>query len=536
MRIRNGEAGQSIVLVAVALTVLIGILGLAVDMGYLRYVRRELQTAADAAAYAGAMDITYGTVSTAGQAAASENGFPNGANGVTVTINNPPQHGPYSGASYPTYVEAIVTQTTVPTFFSRIFGVSNVTLSASSVAAGGNNCIYGLDSTSGHTTLALNAAVVDSTCGVVDNANLGGGLFGFGVGLLCAPSVQVKGTDNLFGGTCGSGFRPARPVKITTAAPDPFASLNPPFVSNPPPTCLVNNNIDTVATDGVTISQVPVFCGGTVITGRQNITVTPGTYWGSPAFKIQDSTVTFQPGTYTIVSKTPGVPALQLNSSVLGRNNVSFGAGTYTFAGGITDVSIAGFLFGSAVNWNNTAGTPSMMIIDGGGLTLIGSSGNGGGSVGQSNGGITFYNTGTAGSGAVTSYGTVRSFFDFSGGFCGAACQISAPTSGQYAGILFFNDRNNTATVACGAGFGSSQAGACFTGNTTFNAGQISHAGAYYFPNTTVGFAFDFGQGAPYSFLVANDINWFFSFTFNRNFTNLPNGSPVKQGSAIIVQ
>ena len=124
MRTRNGEAGQSLVLVGVALIVLIGVLGLAVDMGYLRYVRRELQTAADAAAYAGAMDITYGTVSTAGQAAASENGFPNGANGVTVTINNPPQHGPYAGASYPTYVEAIVTQTTVPTFFSRIFGVS----------------------------------------------------------------------------------------------------------------------------------------------------------------------------------------------------------------------------------------------------------------------------------------------------------------------------------------------------------------------------------------------------------------------------
>ena len=95
------------------------------------------------------MDISYGHASalTAGQAGASENGFANGANGVTVTINNPPQNGPYAGAGYPTYVEAIVTKTTVPTFFSRIFGVNNVTLTASSVAAGGNNCIYGLDAT-----------------------------------------------------------------------------------------------------------------------------------------------------------------------------------------------------------------------------------------------------------------------------------------------------------------------------------------------------------------------------------------------------
>ena len=61
MRARNGESGQSLVLVAIGLVVLIGILGLALDMGYLRYVRRELQTAADAAALAGAMDVYYGS-------------------------------------------------------------------------------------------------------------------------------------------------------------------------------------------------------------------------------------------------------------------------------------------------------------------------------------------------------------------------------------------------------------------------------------------------------------------------------------------
>jgi len=175
------------------------------------------------------------------------------------------------------------------------------------------------------------------------------------------------------------------------------------------------------------------------------------------------------------------------------------------------------------------------MYIVGGGLTLTGSSSNGGGAIGQSTGGVMFYNTGTAGTGAVTSYGAIRSFFDFSA-FCGAKCQVSAPTTGTYAGILYFNDRNNTATVSCGAGFGTSQAGGCFTANSNFGAGQIAHAGAYYFPNTTVGFAFDFGYGAPYSFLVANDINWFFNFTFNKDYSSLPNGSPVRQGGAVLVQ
>ncbi len=147
-RHRNPESGQSLALVAVGMIALVGILGLAVDMGYLRYVHRQLQTAADAAAIAGAMDVTYGTWNAAGRGAASENGFPNGGN-TTVTISNPPASGPYAGANYPTYVQATITQTGVPTFFSKIFGVNNVSLSASSVAAGGTNCIYGLDQNSG---------------------------------------------------------------------------------------------------------------------------------------------------------------------------------------------------------------------------------------------------------------------------------------------------------------------------------------------------------------------------------------------------
>ena len=36
------------------------------------------------------------------------NGFPDGARGITVTINNPPQSGPYAGNT--DYIEAIVAQ------------------------------------------------------------------------------------------------------------------------------------------------------------------------------------------------------------------------------------------------------------------------------------------------------------------------------------------------------------------------------------------------------------------------------------------
>ncbi|HLJ23806.1 MAG TPA: pilus assembly protein TadG-related protein [Candidatus Acidoferrales bacterium] len=525
-RHRNPESGQSLALVAVGMIALVGILGLAVDMGYLRYVHREMQSAADAAAIAGAIDVTYGTWNSAGLGAASENGFPNGG-GTTVTMSNPPSTGPYAGSSYPTYVQATITKTGVPTFFSKIFGVNNVTLSASSVAAGGTNCIYGLDTGAGG-AININFSIVNSSCGVVDNANLTGTAAG-----LCAPSIQLVGSNNIiFGGTCGSGFRAAKPVKITSAVADPFAGLPKPGVLAPPACPGTGNPGSQTITVTSTISQVPIFCGGTIVNAPgQTVTFNPGTYFGStagqPAIQILSGNVVFNPGTYYIESRTAGTYGIQIAANGSNNTHVSFGSGTYTVYGGITDCCS----FGSAVNWNSTASSPTMIILDGGGLRLIGNSGSSG-SASTSTGGVTFFNTGTAAAGTPTTYGPIISLFDFNG-FCGGSCQLQAPTTGTYAGILYFQDSNNTATVSCG--FGSATANACFNGNINFR-NQISQAGAYYFPGAKVAFNFDFGNGAPYSFLVANDISWFLTFTFNRNYANLPNGSPVKQGSATLVQ
>jgi hypothetical protein len=527
MRRRNPEQGQSLVLVACALLALIGILGLSIDMGYYRYVHRELQTAADAAALAGAMDIYYGDVTTAARAASGENGFTNGANNVTVTVANPPTTGPFAGTGYPTYVQATVTQTNIPTFFSKILGFNNVTLSATSVAAGGTNCIYGLN-TAG-TSLNVVASVVNSSCGVVDNDNLG-----LTLAAICAPSIQLKGTETgVFGLTCGSGFRAAKPVKITVAAPDPFAYLASlePTILTPQPACPTGGptGVFTVTANGQVVTPSPIYCAGISIAGHTGVIVSPGTYYGTgnPVFNIQNSTVTFSAGNYAFVEETAGTPGLKINSTAFGGSTINFGSGKYTIYGGITDTN-----FGSNLNWNSTASSSSVFAIVGGGLKLTGNSGNGGGTVATSTGGVTFYNTGAPGAGAVTSYGTISSFFDFAG-FCGTACQLTAPTTGNYAGVLFWNDPNNTATATCGFG---GTASACFTADSSLAAGKVSHAGAYYFPNGTVNFDFDFGAGAPYSFLVANNVNWFLSFTFLNNYGSLPNGSPIKQGSAILVQ
>jgi hypothetical protein len=525
-RHRNPESGQSLALVAVGMIALVGILGLAVDTGYLRYVHREMQSAADAAAIAGAIDVTYGTWNTAGLGAASENGFPNGGS-TTVTMSNPPSTGPYAGSSYPTYVQATITKTGVPTFFSKIFGVSNVTLSASSVAAGGTNCIYGLDTLAGG-AININVSIVNSSCGVVDNANLTGTFAG-----LCAPSIQLVGSNNIiFGGTCGSGFRAAKPVKITTPVADPFAGLPAPGVLAPPACPPTGNPGSQTISGTATVNQTPVFCGGTIVSAPagQTVTFNPGTYFGgggAPAIKITSGNVVFNPGNYYIESRTASTFGIDIANGAANGVRVSFGSGTYTVYGGIRDFGS----FGSGINWNSTASSPTVVILDGGGLDLRGNSGSSG-SASTSTGGVMFYNTGGVTADPATAYGPIISRFDFNG-FCGASCQLQAPTTGTYAGILYFQDQNNNATATCG--FGSTTANACFDGNINFR-NQISQAGAYYFPKAKVAFNFDFGVGAPYSFLVANDISWFFTFTFNRNYANLPNGSPVKQGSATLVQ
>lgn len=98
------ESGQSLVLIALCMTVLIGFLGLAIDVGILYRTKQNAQIAADAAAVAGAQDLLYGgtnaTAKAAGKAASSLNGYTDGSGGVTVTINTPPASGPNaSGAS-----------------------------------------------------------------------------------------------------------------------------------------------------------------------------------------------------------------------------------------------------------------------------------------------------------------------------------------------------------------------------------------------------------------------------------------------------
>jgi len=87
----EGEAGQALLMIAIVFMGLLFVVGLAVDTGQLFASKRTQQEAADAAAFAGAVVIyQHGTVTQAVQAAiadATKNGFTDGVNNTTVTVN-----------------------------------------------------------------------------------------------------------------------------------------------------------------------------------------------------------------------------------------------------------------------------------------------------------------------------------------------------------------------------------------------------------------------------------------------------------------
>lgn len=104
-RMGHREEGQAIVMVALVFMALLFSIGLAIDAGQLYSAKRTIQEAADSAAFAGAVVLYEGGNSGAAKAAAAadatRNGFTDNVNRTNVSINNPPNSGPFSCSNIP---------------------------------------------------------------------------------------------------------------------------------------------------------------------------------------------------------------------------------------------------------------------------------------------------------------------------------------------------------------------------------------------------------------------------------------------------
>jgi Flp pilus assembly protein TadG len=406
---RNKERGYTLVFVALGLTVLLGCVGLSFDVGNLEYTQRRMQTAADAAAQSGAHEIQRGDPSgavTAAQNDATSDGFANGTNNITVTVNNPPQTGYYVGSS--TAVEAIITQS-VPTLFMGLLNKKSVTVYARAVSAqvSSSNCVFALDGSASDALQATNDAQVTINCGVVVDSTSSSALYATGSAQINATGVTVVG-----------GYSTNNNGKIS---PTPITGVIP-------------------MADPLAYEQAP--------------TVGSCTYTNYP------------------------------NPGSMGGQTVTLSQGTYC-----NGINIANGMTGKL--------NPGLYIISGGGLNIAGGST-------VTGTGVTFYITkgnGYSFAPVVINNGTNVTF--------------TAPTSGSYAGLLFFQDRTITTS-------NTSNSVTQFAGGTTMNL-----TGALYFPGTQLDISNGTNASDAYTIIVADTISLEGGMTFNGNYSSLNGIAPI---------
>jgi Flp pilus assembly protein TadG len=453
-RLARGDSGSAAVLVAISLVPIFGMMGLAIDVGQLRFAKQRLQMTADAAALAGALELNAcgatadcSALETAAQDALTENGFtgstlqasciPTGI-GLAISVNNGPcalgSQNPHNGNT--SYVEAVVSQAQ-PTYFAGMLGIRTVQIMARAEAsrAGGSNCMFALDPTgAGAFTVDLLAAVYSPNCGIVVESSSNSALSCALLASITASQIGVVGGTSTF--LCN--INP--PARTHIAVPNPADPLA--YLPKPPiPSCGTNHSTSAThhGSDALlTISNTTTlyadnaYCGGIIIQPGANVTFTPGTYF------------------LKSTKSTDGGLEINLGTAVTGT-------------------------------------------------------------------GVTFYNYGP--------FGDIA--FPFTS-FTAGGVNLIAPTSGTYAGILFFQDPQNTAT-------------AVIEGTSSWNTVL---QGAYYFPNAKVQFALD--GYVQYSFLVAKDIEFLLltvagntvqsGANNNNDFSSLSNGSPLSGSGSVLVQ
>ncbi len=146
MKFFREESGQTLILTAVCMAVLLGFMALALDVGTLFRAKRKMQIAADSAAMAATTELFYNgstNVAAAAYAAAKANGVDNTVSGNVVAVTLPPVS--VGGTSCLTCVEVQIS-TPNPTVFMGVLTHTN-TVNVGAMAVGGapaasNTCVY----------------------------------------------------------------------------------------------------------------------------------------------------------------------------------------------------------------------------------------------------------------------------------------------------------------------------------------------------------------------------------------------------------
>lgn len=333
----RGESGTVLILTALSMTALMGFMGFAIDVGLMFKAKRNLQTVADAAATAGALDYYYNSSDSSAEAAATRaataNGVTTGSGGATVTPTSPAAFGVHTGAGT---VSVDITQSN-PTIFMRVLRINSATVEARAVAGdiAGQACNF------------INNSLIVKGSATIEgwNPNPPPGHMVTGCGVYAKNNVNVTGNGNTFdvnyvatsGTLTGNQNTNPAPVvqnapvqtippklQITPPTPSNFASCNPPGL----PPYNINNKGILLATLSGSLSPG---CYGLGASGATAMNIDLG-----------GTTTTMAPGLYMFDLGTGGTLTLD--------NNVSGGSAGDKSAGVTLDINTGNFSVTSTTN------------------------------------------------------------------------------------------------------------------------------------------------------------------------------------------
>lgn len=272
----RSESGQVLLFAVLAMTVVLAIGVIVVDVGLAISEKDRLQTAADAASLAGARVLAMGGTKTAAEAAACQTYKANGFDSCP-TVNIPPDNGAHQGD--PAFVE-VIGEITTPASFLNIFisesAFAPSSRSVSKFSAGTSTsspCGFCMLSTTGVAlSVQGNGAVTVNTAIAVNSSNTNNAVSVAGNGSVIASAI------NVVGGVQMQGSNPVvSPTPTTGATPivDPLAGAGVPSVSGPNFGNVVANS-STTLNPGI-YTKLEIGGGSTVVTMNPGVYVIRGT-------------------------------------------------------------------------------------------------------------------------------------------------------------------------------------------------------------------------------------------------------------------
>ncbi len=257
---------------------LIGFTGIGVDASYWLMERNKLQSSTDSAAISAAHAVH---LSGTAQAVTSEAQkmlravYGKDLPGVTLTVQYPPQSGPHAGDMT---AVAILAERVQPLFFSKLFSVTNVKVTARSVGrvnSTADACLLALSTTSDKAMNVSGSSTVRLNCGIASNSTASDAAYFSGASDTTTTGITSAGDIYQSNGAVidtGDGSMIANAPAVT----DPYGPEG----------------------RNIKVPTTPKNCTAKQLKINEDVALSPGRYCGG--ISINGGTTTFSPGVYII--------------------------------------------------------------------------------------------------------------------------------------------------------------------------------------------------------------------------------------------